>query len=85
VLGKERRGGRSVAIKRVYLRSGSTRAAALREAHALAAIRHPNVVALLELHEEVRRSALCAAACVRLHARRPGNACDSSRRLRAGG
>ncbi|KAI8469456.1 MAG: kinase-like domain-containing protein [Monoraphidium minutum] len=61
-LAEERASGRPVAVKRAFLRPGSARAAR-REAAALRAAAHPNVVALLEVHAEGPQLALVQELC----------------------
>ncbi|GBF98411.1 cyclin-dependent kinase-like [Raphidocelis subcapitata] len=48
----DRATGQRVAVKRVFSRAGTAAGAALREARALRALRHPNVVALLDATAE---------------------------------
>lgn len=52
VLALDRSSGHQVAIKRIFLRTGCE-APALREARALQAVAHPNIISLLEVHAEV--------------------------------
>jgi hypothetical protein len=79
-LAVERATGRRVAVKRVFLRPGAE-LAALREARALQAAAHPNVVALVEVLSEVGLAVDAPGARTRFVGREPLQVCEAASSL----